>query len=89
MKLIVFIYGVLLFSMFGSAFSLLVLYHFRAIPLILLTAGGALFAISDLILSGTYFGEGHEKPADIAINSVLYYFAQFAIAFSIFFTGAV
>jgi len=48
-------------------------------------AGGLLFTISDLILSGTYFGKGKERPVDIITNSVSYYAAQFVIALAMFF----
>lgn len=47
--------------------------------------GGVLFVISDLILSGTYFGEGKNRPVDIITNHVSYYLAQFVIATSILF----
>lgn len=47
--------------------------------------GGVLFVISDLILSGTYFGIGKNRPVDIITNHVSYYLAQFVIASSILF----
>lgn len=47
--------------------------------------GGVLFVISDLILSGTYFGDGKNRPVDIITNHVSYYLAQFVIASSILF----
>ena len=37
----------------------------------------------DLILSGTYFGEGKNRPVDIVTNHVTYYIAQFVIAGSL------
>ena len=46
----------------------------------------SLFAsISDLILSGTYFGEGKDRPVDVITNHAAYYIAQFIIATSIAF----
>ena len=36
-------------------------------------------------LSGTYFGEGKERPVDFVLNYVFYYGAQFTIAFSLLF----
>ena len=87
MKLMCFIYAITLFSMFGVAFSLYIASGFKAVTLLLMSVGGALFAISDLILSGTYFGVGKERPIDISINGILYYIAQFSIAFSIYFIG--
>jgi hypothetical protein len=47
--------------------------------------GGVLFAVSDLVLSGTYFGKGHERPIDFILNYLTYYGAQFVIAFSLMF----
>ena len=48
-------------------------------------AGGVLFALSDLVLSGTYFGVGKERPVDIISNNILYYGGQFLIAYSLLF----
>ena len=87
MKLIVFTYGFLLFSMFGTAFSLYVLSGFRSLTLLLMSIGGCLFASSDLVLSGTYFGKGKERAIDLASNIALYYAAQFIISFSILAMG--
>ena len=79
------IYGCFLFSMVLSALSLCIYTGFNMPTTIMIFGGGMLFAISDLVLSGTYFGEGKERPIDISINGILYYIAQFAIAFSLFF----
>lgn len=87
MKLIVFLYGILLFSMLGVSFSLYVQSGFKSVTLLLMSFGAMLFAISDLVLSGTYFGKGKERAIDISINGILYYIAQFSIAFSIYFIG--
>ena len=46
-------------------------------------AGGILFALSDLILSGTFFGEGKERSVDLILNYLTYYGGQFLIAFSL------
>ena len=78
-------YATILFSMVAVTISLNILSGFQAVSLILLMAGGILFALSDLILNTTYFGEGHERPFDIITNTVTYYVAQNLIAFSIFF----
>lgn len=53
--------------------------------LLVLTVGGVFFIISDLILSGTYFGEGKNRPVDIITNHVTYYIAQFIIASAVLF----
>ena len=85
MKWIVMLYGFALFSMTALAISLCILNEFKSTTLIMMSVGGILFSVSDLILSGTYFGEGKERPVDIITNGITYYAAQFLIAFSIFF----
>lgn len=84
-KLICFIYGSLLFTTLGTSFYLTVSNGFAVPSFTMLFIGAVLFAVSDLILSGTYFGEGKERPFDIISNSVTYYAAQYIIAFSLFF----
>ena len=56
---------------------------FRCVSLNLFFAGAVLFAVSDLILSGTYFGEGRERPVNLLLNYLSYYPAQFLIAYSL------
>ena len=85
MKWVVFAYSVLLFSTPLSALSLLIASGWQNASLWMLFAGGISFAISDLVLSGTYFGKGHEKPLDFILNYLFYYGAQFTIAFSLLF----
>jgi len=53
------------------------------ITAMLMGIGGALFLASDMILSGTFFGKGFDKPVDYALNYTLYYGAQFLIAWSL------
>lgn len=79
-------YGSLLFfvtalSLFTALFSGIK----NNIHLIAFFIGGLLFAVSDLILSGTYFGKGKDRSVDIITNHVTYYLAQFIIASSILF----
>ena len=83
MRPVVFAYGVALFATLLCSASLALLYNLRETTLDLLFAGGALFAVSDLILSGTYFGEGKDRPVDIVANFVTYAAAQFLIAYSL------
>ncbi len=85
LRTLVFAYGVLLFSMVLLAGSLALAHGWRDTPLNLLFAGGAAFALSDLVLSGTYFGVGKDRPVDIALNYLCYYPAQFLIASSLVF----
>ena len=68
-----------------TSLMLNILNGWSSTTLIMLFVGGISFAISDLVLSNTYFGEGHEKPIDFILNYITYYGAQFLIAFSIFF----
>ena len=82
-KPIVFAYAILLFSMSFSTISLWIMSGFATNGMLLLFIGGILFAVSDLVLNPTYFGNNHEKPLDFIINGVIYYSAQYLIAFSI------
>ena len=84
-KGVVIAYGVILFSMVLLAGSLALAHGWRETPLILLFAGGVSFALSDLILSGTYFGIGRERPIDLALNYITYYAGQFLIASALVF----
>ena len=84
-KPIVLAYGVVLFAMVLISGSLALSYGWKELPLNLLFIGGVFFAISDLILSGTYFGVGKERPIDLALNYITYYSAQFLIASALVF----
>ena len=85
LKLIVCIYAFIL--ALNPFTSLLLCIHtgWSNPSIIMLFVGGILFAVSDLVLSKTYFGEGHEKPLDFILNYLTYYGAQFIIAFSLLF----
>ena len=85
MKPTVIAYGVLLFSMVLTAGSFALAHSWKEPALNLIFIGGILFAASDLILSGTYFGVGKERPVDIILNYLFYYAAQFLIAWSVLF----
>ena len=50
---------------------------------LLMGIGGVLFLASDLVLSATFFGEGHDRPINYTLNYILYYGAQFTIALSL------
>ena len=84
-KIIVCIYAFILALNPFTSLMLCILNGFASTALILLLVGGVLFAVSDLVLSKTYFGEGHEKPLDFILNYITYYGAQFVIAFSLSF----
>lgn len=85
LKPVVTAYGAALFSTVLVAGSLALLHAWRETTLNLLFAGGVLFALSDLVLSGTYFGEDRDRPVDLALNYLTYYPAQYLIAFSLYF----
>ncbi len=84
-RTIVIVYGALLFATTLVALTLWLLHGRTEKTLLLLAVGGVLFAISDLVLSGTYFGKGHERPVDLVLNYLSYYAAQFVIAWSLLF----
>ena len=83
MKGIVIGYSILLFSTVLLSGSLALSMGWQNPTLNLFFAGGVLFALSDLVLSGTYFGVGKERPVDIISNYILYYGGQFLIAYSL------
>ena len=81
-KLITAVYGGILFFMFTLAFLTVIGQEHGNLGLLVLTVGGLFFIISDLILSGTYFGDGKDRPVDIIVNHTTYYIAQYCIAFT-------
>lgn len=52
---------------------------------VVMSVGAILFLLSDLVLSGIYFGEGKNTPVNVVVNHTLYYMAQFIMASTIFF----
>ena len=68
---------------FAAALSLYTGFAHTTVTLMLI--GGILFALSDLVLGGTYFGQGHDRPVDYILNYAFYYGAQFIIAWSVLF----
>ena len=79
------LYGPLLFGTALIAFVLGRAAGFENTGLTMMCVGGLLFALSDLVLSGTYFGVGRDRPVDIIANYAFYYGAQFTIAMAILF----
>ena len=84
-KAITGVYGFVLAFMTFLSGSLAIMNGFKMMTLNFMFIGGVFFLISDLILSGTYFGEGKRRPVDIVTNHTAYYIAQFVIASSILF----
>ena len=83
MKATVIGYGILLFSTVLLSGSLALASGWQVRTLNLFFVGGMFFALSDLVLSGTYFGVGKERPVDIILNYLFYYGGQFLIAYSL------
>lgn len=84
-KPITLVYGCILVFMFGFCLNTAIAADHGNVGLILMAAGGLFFLISDLILSGTYFSTGKDRPVDIISNHVTYYIAQYCIASSALF----
>ena len=85
-KIISTLYGAVLFFMAAFAFFAALFAGLKEnMNLVVMAIGGVLFVLSDLILSGTYFGEGKNRPVDVITNHVTYYVAQFIIASSVLF----
>lgn len=78
-------YGGILISMplLLGALAIMTKFHYAAIDFMFF--GEVFFLISDLILSGTYFGEGKDRPIDVITNHATYYIGQFLIALSLLF----
>lgn len=83
-KLITFFYSLTIGASTGFSAAMFIGSGFETAPMFLMI-GMALVLISDVILSGTYFGEGKDRPVDIISNHVLYYVGQFFVASSLLF----
>lgn len=83
-KGIVFLYVSILFCTMTLSIAAMLLSKF-SLNNILFAVGAVLFTLSDLVLSGTYFGQGKNRAIDYFINHFLYYSAQFLIASTIMF----
>lgn len=76
-------YGSILFAMMFISIGLAVMNGFNCITLNMMSVGAVLFAVSDLVLSGTYFGQGKDGAPYIIANYLTYYPAQFIIALAV------
>ena len=83
-KLITFFYSFTIGASTGFSTAVFFGSGFETAPMFLMI-GMALVLISDIILSGTYFGEGKDRPVDIISNHALYYIGQFFVASSLLF----
>lgn len=82
-KWIVILYGGILFSMTVMAGFMAAAFDFQDMAMNMMFIGGISFVLSDLVLSGTFFGVGRDRARDIILNYVFYYGAQFLIAAAI------
>lgn len=78
------LYGTLLGAVAALSGSLAIMNGFKVASLDIMFIGAVMFLLSDLVLSGTYFG-GKERPIDIKLNYIFYYGGQFLIALSLLF----
>ncbi|MDO4154658.1 MAG: lysoplasmalogenase family protein [Clostridia bacterium] len=83
-KWIVFLYSFMLALTMTMAMTLAVITGFDKMWTVM-SVGGLLFLLSDLVLSGMYFGEGKNTSFNIILNHTLYYAAQFIMAATILF----
>ena len=81
-KAITFVYGAILVSMFALCLNTALMDGHGNAGILLMTIGGGLFILSDLILSGTYFSARGVKKFDVITNHTTYYLAQYCIAAS-------
>ena len=80
-KFITAAYGVLFGMVIAAAF--LAYLKTKQTQALVMNIGLVVFLLSDLFLSGTFFGEGKDKPFDYIANYVCYFGAQFTIALSL------
>lgn len=83
-KWIVFLYSFTLALTMTMAMTMAYITGFEDMWTVM-SVGGLLFLLSDLVLSGMYFGEGKNTPFNIILNHTLYYAAQFVMAATILF----
>lgn len=83
-KWIVFLYSFALALTMTMAITLAVVTDFERIWVVM-SVGGILFLLSDLVLSGMYFGEGKNTSFNVILNHTLYYAAQFIMAATVLF----
>jgi len=81
-KAISLLYGAVLAASVAMAFCC---WHYggKQPQALVMFVGLTLFLLSDLVLSGTYFGQGMDQPVHYILNYILYYGGQFAIALSL------
>lgn len=83
-KWIVFLYSFTLSMTMTMAMVTAVITEFQTMWIVM-SVGGLLFLLSDLVLSGMYFGEGKNTKFNVILNHSLYYAAQFIMAATVLF----
>lgn len=78
-------YLYILSMMATTAICMTILHKFELTTLVMFFAGSIAFVVSDVMLTGSYFKPGKRSKLYLATCSVLYYAAQFLIAFSLLF----
>lgn len=81
-KPIVTVYTLILGTMLGMAFWAFI--RTGQVAFLVYTIGGALFLLSDVILSPMYFAQGKNTSVNFVFNHTTYYVGQFLIAFTPF-----
>lgn len=81
-KLILFLYSFMLSLTMIGAITAAILSGFSRVW-VLMAIGGVLFTLSDVVLSGMFFGENKNTKPNIFVNHTLYYAAQFVMAATI------
>ncbi len=84
-KLIVFLYSCTLALTMTASMMTAYITKFKLSAWIVMSVGALLFLLSDLVLSGMYFGENKNTKGNIIVNHTLYYAAQFCMAATILF----
>ena len=84
-KLIVFLYSCTLALTMTASMMTTYITKFKLSAWIVMSVGALLFLLSDLVLSGMYFGENKNTKGNIILNHTLYYAAQFCMAATILF----
>lgn len=84
-KLIVFLYSCTLALTMTASMMTAYITKFKLFAWIVMSVGALLFLLSDLVLSGMYFGENKNTKGNIILNHTLYYAAQFCMAATILF----
>ena len=83
-RTIVFLYTIFLITTMALGIAAAIITHFQK-RYVFLGIGAILFTLSDVILSGTFFGRGKDRPFHYFTNHLTYYAGQYLIAASIIF----